>query len=97
MRPVPLLGCFPHLLPDNASQPLVARQSEYIIHSMTFTPAHQLVAAKPGIPSQDDLHFRPHSPDLTDNPFDLCQAPCGGIAVGLPQPCAQDVLATKNI
>src|SRR5207253_10690100 len=60
----PLLGRFPHLTPDNPSQPLVTRQSQHILHSVTFAPAHQLVPAETAIPAQDDFHFRPRRPDL---------------------------------
>src|SRR5215204_6356673 len=95
--PVPLLGCFPHLPSDDASQPLIACQPEHIIHALAFAPAHQLVAAESGVAPQDDSHCRPCPSNLIDDSFDLHQASCRSIAVGLAKPCAQDMFTAEDV
>ena len=51
-------------------QALIAGKAKYVIHSVLLAPAHQLLAGKIRICSQNDAHLRPPF-DLTDQPFDL--------------------------
>src|SRR5215213_8801544 len=71
--PVPLLCGLPHLTPDNTPQPLIACQSEDVIYFVRLAPAHQLIAAEPGISPQNDPGVWPRCTHLQHNSLDLRQ------------------------
>src|SRR5918997_4079230 len=65
----------PHLTSDDAPQALIARQSEHVIDFIGLAPAHQLVAAEPGISSQNNAGVWPRCANLQHNALDLRQTP----------------------
>src|SRR6516225_9911210 len=93
----PLPGRLPHLRPDDPPQPLVARQPEYVVDSVGFTPTHQLIPAEAGISPQNDLHLRPCLADLGHDALDLRQTAGRGVAVGLPQTRTQNLIAAEDV
>jgi hypothetical protein len=56
---------------DGANQALVAREAEDIVDTVRLTPSHELVAGKPRIGAQQDLHPWPPGPNLADDARDL--------------------------
>src|ERR1700730_3953740 len=94
---VPLLGGFMHLSSNDLSQPLIARQPEHKVHAMVFAPTHQLVTAEPGVPAQDDFHFRPRYPNLRHNPLYFLKAAERRVVVGFPQTRAQNMLSAEDV
>jgi hypothetical protein len=76
---------------------LIARQPEHIIHSVGFTPAHQLIPAKARVPSQNNPHLRPRCADLRHEALDLCQTAGRGVAVGLPQARTHKLIAAEDV
>jgi len=62
-----------------------------------LTPGHQLLARKPRVAAQDDLHLRPTAADLIDQARDLVDGAGRSIDVGAPQPSAQQVRAAEDI
>jgi len=85
LQPVRLL----HRSADDLAQPLVAGQTEEVIHAVLLAPGHQFFAAEAGVGPQHDLHFRPTLSQLRHDTADLCHRTCRCILVGCPEPRAQ--------
>src|ERR1700732_2390159 len=82
---------------QSALQPGIASQAKDIAHTVLLTPSHQLLARKPRVPAQDDLHLRPTAADLVDQARDLVDGAGRSIDVGAPQPSAQQVITAEDI
>ena len=78
-------------------QPVVARQAQHVIHRVVLAPSHQLFATETGIRPQRDPSPRPARTNLPHDPLDLGQAPGAGLLVRRLQPCAQQMVATKDV
>ena len=91
-----LLGLV-QLASNDLHQPGVARQPEDVIHGVLFAPSHQFLAAETRVGAQNNLHLRPHSPQRRDDPLHFLQRARRGVDVRGPQPCAQQVLARKDV
>jgi hypothetical protein len=62
---------------DLTDQPGVARQAEQKVDAVGLAPAHQPVASKARIGTQQNAHLRPAGADLGDDPRHLLDAAVG--------------------
>src|SRR5260370_23754651 len=82
---------------DLAPQPLVACETNHIVHTVGFAPSHQLLAAKARVAAQNDSCLFPPRANLRDDALDFGQTPRAGILVRRTQPRAQQMISRENV
>src|SRR5918994_322008 len=82
---------------ERADQALVAREAEHVVDAVCLAPRHELVAGKPRIRAQQDLHPWPRGPVLAGGAGALLDRPRRGIDVRAAELGCQQVLAAEHI
>src|SRR6185312_15208382 len=67
------------------------------MHPMLLGPSHQLFPAETGVGPQNDLYFRPATPDLFNDTLHLLLTAARGILISGAQTRTQQVLAAEDV
>ena len=82
---------------DLGDQTVVLLQAEHEVHVVRLAPAHQLVARKARVGTQQDAGSRPACPDAHDKARHFFNRPGCRIQIGAPQRGHQQVAAAEHV
>ena len=89
--------CRAELRGDGRLEEAILGQTKHIIDLMGFTPAHQILPAKPQVTPDQDAGLGPAQTDGRDNPRQFLLGAGRGILISAAQTGTQQLLAAEDV